>query len=75
MLGDILHLDRIAQIGLVASVFGYRLVIGDARKRAVDRLALGELLKHTVHDRLDRGEHVVLRNEAHLHVELIELAR
>ena len=39
------------------------------------RLALGELLEHAGDHRLHRREHVVLRDEAHLDVELIELAR
>ncbi len=31
--------------------------------------------EQAVHHRLDRGEHVLLRHEAHLDVELVELAR
>ncbi len=34
----------------------------------------GELLEHARQDRLDRGEHVVLGDEAHLEIELVEFA-
>jgi hypothetical protein len=40
-----------------------------------NRLAVRELLEHAVHDRLDGGEHVLLRDEAHLDVELVEFQR
>ena len=39
------------------------------------RLALGEFLEDAADDRLHRGKHVFLRDEAHLDVELVELAR
>ena len=32
MLGDVLHLDRVAQVRLVGAVFAHRLVIGNARE-------------------------------------------
>ena len=48
--------------------------IGDQRKLRRHRLAAGELLEHAAHHRLDRVEHVLLRDEAHLEIELIELA-
>ena len=38
------------------------------------RLAVGEFLEHAAHHRLDRSEHVVLGDEAHLNIELVELA-
>ena len=40
----------------------------------VTGLPFGELLEHAAHHRLDRVEHVLLRDEAHLEVELVELA-
>jgi hypothetical protein len=46
----------------------------ESRKFLRHRLAVGELLEHAAHHRLDRGEHVVLGDEAHLDVELVELA-
>ena len=46
--------------------------VGDHRKLRRHRLAAGELLEHAAQHRLDRVEHVVLRDEAHFHVELIE---
>ena len=74
MLGDILHLDRVAQIGLVAAVFAQGLGKGNPRPAFGDRLALGEILEHAGDDRLHRGEHVVLSDKTHLDVELVEFA-
>ena len=73
-LGDVLHLDRIAQVRLVGSVFCHRLAVRDARKLRRHRLAAAELLEHAAQHRFDRGEHILLRDEAHLDVELVELA-
>src|SRR4249920_3720881 len=44
----------------------------DERKFRRHRLAASKLFEHTPHDRLDRLEHVLLGDEAHLQVELIE---
>ena len=51
-----------------------RLAVGNARKFRRHRLAAGKFLEHAAQHRLDRREHVVLGDEAHLDVELIELA-
>ncbi len=68
--------DWIAQIGLVASVLRHRLIERDPReRRRRHHGAAGELLEDAVEDRLDRREDVFLRDEGHLEVELIELAR
>ena len=75
MLGNLLHLQRIAQVGLVGAVFADCVGERNARPVGRHRLALGEFLEHAGDDRLHRGEHVVLRDEAHLDVELVELAR
>ncbi len=75
MLGHRLHLDGVAQIGLVGAVFADRLVIGNARPLLGHRLALGELLEHRSHHRLAGLPHVFLRDEAHFEIELVELAR
>ena len=71
---DVLHLQRVAQVRLVGAVFPHRLGIGDHRKFRRHRLAAGELLEHAAHHRLDRVEHVLLGDEAHLQIELVELA-
>ncbi len=79
--GHVLHLDRIAQVRLVGAVLGDRLVVGNARPPLRDALLAavgmdaGELLEDAGNHRLHGGEDVVLLDEAHLHVELIELAR
>jgi hypothetical protein len=70
-------IDRVAQVGLVGAVFEHRLVIGNAREQ---RLASPACRWRTssntpAHHRLHRVEHVFLRDEAHLEVELVELAR
>ena len=44
------------------------------RGHVLDGFALGEILEHACDHRLHRFENVVLRHEAHLDVELIELA-
>ena len=75
MLGDVLHLDRVAQVRLVAAVFLQGFRERNPRPAFCDRLALGELLEHAGDHGLHRREHVVLLDKAHLDVELIELAR
>ncbi len=75
-LGDIGDNQRIAQIGLVGAVFERRVGEGDAReRRRRHRPALPEFLEDAVQYRLDRREHVLLRDERHLEIELVELAR
>ena len=71
----VLHLDRVAQVRLVGAVFAHRLAIGNAREFLRHRLAVGESLEDAADHRLHRREDVVLRDEAHLDVELVEFAR
>ena len=66
--------DRIAQVRLVDAEFQHRLLVGDHRKRLRHRLAAAEFLEHAAQHRLDRREHVLLRDEAHLDIELVEFA-
>ena len=75
VVGDDLHLDRVAQVGLVGAVFQQRLGVGDAREFLRHRPPAAELLEHAPHHRFDHLKHVLLLDEAHLHVELVELAR
>ena len=76
MVRDVLHLDRVAQVRLVGAEQADALPVRDADEGiGVDRLAVGELLEHAVHDGLDGGEDVFLGDEAHLDVELVELQR
>ena len=68
-------IDRIAQIRLVGAVFQHRFAHrGCAGTCGVTGLAAAELLEHAAQHRLDRVEHVLLRDETHLDVELIEFA-
>ena len=75
MLRHRLHLDRVAEIRLVGAVEPHRLAIGDAREFLRHRLAVGERLEHAADHRLHRRENVVLLDEAHLDVELVEFSR
>ena len=76
MPADVRDQQRVAQIGLVAAVFEHRFLVRDAHELAGrgHRFAVGELLEHAGQHRLDRREHVVLRHEAHLEIELVEFA-
>jgi hypothetical protein len=73
--GDICHPDRIAQVGLVRAKLLQGVRIWDERKFRGHRLAAGELLEHSAHHRFDRVEDILLRDEAHLQVELVEFPR
>ncbi len=70
-----LILDRVAQVGLVDAVPAHRIGVGDALEgRRRHCAAAAEFLEHARQHRLDRGEHIVLGDEAHLEIELIEFA-
>ena len=75
MVADHLHLDRIAQVGLVGAVFQQGFRIGDARPVGIDAAPAAELLEQALDDRLDRGKDVLLADKGHLHVQLIEIGR
>src|SRR5215217_125033 len=77
MLGHVRDQQRVAKIRLVAAVLQKRLSVRDSRIFAVSRDAtpVCELLKYARQDRLDRIEYVVLRDEAHFEVELVEFTR
>src|SRR3989475_584579 len=73
---DVADRERIAQVRLVGAVFQNGLVERDpGERRRCHRALRTELLEHAVEDRLDRREHVLLGDERHLEVELVELAR
>ena len=74
MVGDFLHLDRVAKVRLVGAVFAHRDIVGDARKLLRHRLAVGEGLEDAPHHGLDGRQDVILLDEAHLEVELVEFA-
>ncbi len=75
MFGDVLHLDRVAQVRLVGTVFAHGDVIGNAREFLRHRLAVGKGLEDAAKHRLHGRQHVVLLDEAHFEVELVEFAR
>ena len=76
MLRHVLHDERVAKVRLVGAVFAHSLGVGNARPgRGGDGLAARELLKRAPNHRLHRVENILLLDEAHLDVELVELAR
>ena len=78
---DILDLDRVAQIGLVVTVFQHRFGIGNARKRPLGHrpgrpaAKTGIFLEDTGQNRLDGCKNIVLCYKAHFKIELIKLTR
>ena len=75
MFGCILHDQGVAKVGFVGSILCDRVGVPDARKRLRHGAASGKLLEDAAEHRLDSLEHVLLLNETHFHVELVELAR
>ena len=77
MIADLRDQQRIPEVRLVRAICEQRFFVRNARIFAGrrDGAPIGEFLEHTREHRLDRGEHVVLGDEAHLEVELIKLAR
>ena len=74
-LGHVDGLDRVAQVGLVAPVHRHRLVVRECAGTEAATPSSRRTPEHAGQHRLDRAEHVVLRDERHLDIELIELAR
>jgi len=72
---DILHHDRVSQIGLVGAVFAQGLGVRNEREFRRHRLAVGKFFEHTANDRLDRVEDVLLGHETHFQIELVKFAR
>ena len=60
--------------GLSVPIAQHRVLVGEAREGRRGDGALGELREDAVHHRLQRGEHVLLLDERHLDIELVELA-
>ncbi len=74
MLRDHLHLDRVTQVGLVGAVPQRRVFVGYLRPLRVDLPAPAKLLENAANHRLDRVEHVLLRDKAHLQIKLVEIS-
>ncbi len=66
--------NGVPQVRLVGAVFQHCLGVGNARKFLSHGLAAGKFLEHPAQYGLHYREHVVLRDKAHLDVELIKLA-
>ena len=75
MIAHVFDHDGVAQIRLVGAVFAHRLLIGDTREDRGHRFAIAKLFKEATQHRLDSGKNVVLLNEAHFDIELVELTR
>ena len=63
--GDVADLDRDPQIRLVIAIFQHRFGERDMNEFLV-HLLVGKLLEHPADDRLDRVEHILLLDKAHL---------
>ena len=74
LLGEVDDLDGDAQVRLVRAVAQHRILVGQAREGRPGDGALGELREDAIHDRFQRFEHVLLLDEGHLDIELVELA-
>lgn len=72
--GDVDEFQLGPQVRLVVAVLQHRLAERDARERRGDVAAVAELLEELGHQRLDRPEDVLLLDERHLDIELVELA-
>ena len=77
MLGHILHLDRVAQVGLVGAIPKRRITIADLRPfmGCINLTTAAEFFKDASDHRADRIEYVLLLDKRHLHVQLIEIGR
>ena len=73
MLRDILHLDRVAQIRLVGAIPKCGVTVRDLRPVLIHLAALAELFKNALNHRLNGVKHILLLNERHLHIKLIEI--
>ena len=74
-LGHVLHLDRVAQVRLVGAVPFGAVGVADPGPELVDLVTAAEFLEDAFDDRLNRIENIVLGDEAHLDVQLIEIGR
>ena len=75
-MGDVAHLQRVAQIGLVAAVLLHRVGVGYSRERHLcNSLAAAERFEDTMQYGLQRGKDVFLGDERHFHIKLIKLTR
>ena len=72
---NILDDNGIAQIGLIVAIFAHGVIVGDARERRGCMFFAGEFAEDSCQKLFDDVEHVILCSEAHLHIELVELAR
>ncbi len=72
MLGDISHLNRVAQIGLICAVESHCLLVGNTREFLRDRLTVSKLLEQPAQHGFDRAKHVILGHVTHFYVKLVE---
>ena len=72
---DFDNLNRIAQIGLIRAVFCQSLAVGNLRKRFADFPSVGELFEQSKQHGLKGIKDILLLNETHLDIELVELSR
>ncbi len=73
MLGHHLHLDRVAQVGLVAAIPQQAVAIGDQRPIGIHGLVGRKFLEQPLNHRLHGGENVCLFDKRHLDIQLIKI--
>lgn len=64
-----------AQVWLVRTEPQHGVGVGKTRKRRLGHLPVGELAKQTGKELLDHSEDILLLDEGHLEIELVEFAR
>ncbi len=73
MLGNNLHLDRVAQVGLVRTIPKRSVLIRNLLPRLIDLATTTKLFKNPTNNGLDRIKNILLFYKAHLKVELVEI--
>ncbi len=72
---NVLDLQVDPQVGLVGAVALHGLVVGDVPPGSLGHpLKLAELLVNRLQNRFQSFQHVLLRGEGHLHIQLVEFA-
>ena len=74
LLGDVDHLQRVAEVRLIRTEPAHRLAVRNPRERRMGKLLGRKFAEHILKQSLDHREDIVLLHKAHLDVELVEFA-
>ena len=75
MFADVLHLDRVAQVGLVGAIPLQAVAVGDQRPVTGHRPTAAEFLENALDHRLHGGKDIRLLDKAHLDIKLVKVGR